>query len=153
MFIKINNNSVEFVKVKLVNDFTLTSDKKLTNPKEVMSLITNELGKYDREIFAVVNLTSKCQVINVNICHVGYLQSSFAHPREIIKASILSNANSVIFIHNHPSGDTIPSNQDIEVTEKLINVYDIHAIKVLDHVICSYDENNYYSMKEQGMLF
>ncbi|MDQ0361577.1 JAB domain-containing protein [Breznakia pachnodae] len=140
--------SVEFVKVKLVNDFTLKSEKVLKNPRDVLSLVLGELGQYDREVFAVINLTNKGKPINVNICHIGTINQSIAHPREILKSSVLSNAASVIFVHNHPSGDLEPSPMDKEVTKVLANAYKLLNIKPLDHIICTHGKDHYYSMRE-----
>lgn len=142
------NNALKFVKVKLIDDFSLKSDEKLNSPKKVLPLLIKELGMYDREVFAVVNLTNNLMPINVNICHVGALDHSIAHPREILKSSLLSNSACVMFIHNHPSGNYEPSEKDIETTKRLSDAYKIVGITTLDHIICSYDQERYYSMRE-----
>lgn len=145
-----SDDVLKFVKVKLVDDFSLKSDEKLTSPKKVLPLLIKELGMYDREVFAIVNLTNNLMPINVNICHVGALDHSIAHPREILKSSLLSNSACVMFIHNHPSGNYEPSEKDIETTKRLSDAYKIVGIATLDHIICSYNQERYYSMREDS---
>jgi len=71
----------------------------------------------------------------VNEVSVGTLDSSIAHPREAFSEAIKSNASSVIFVHNHPSGDTEPSQEDIELTRQLVEAGKLLGIEVLDHII------------------
>ena len=80
----------------------------------------------------------------------GSLTSSIVHPREVLKVAIRESAASVIFIHNHPSGDPEPSIDDIEITKRLCKSCNIVGIKVLDHIIVGSDE--YYSFKMKNML-
>ena len=83
--------------------------------------------------------------------HVGSLNASIVHPREVMKCAILNNAASIIVGHNHPSGDPTPSREDIEVTKRLAEAGKILGIDVLDHVIVTYTGKN-VSLKEKGYL-
>ncbi|NPV81532.1 MAG: DNA repair protein RadC [Firmicutes bacterium] len=105
----------------------------------------------DREIFSVLLLNTKNQLIGANIVSVGNLNSSLVHPREVFKPAILANAFEVILVHNHPSGDPTPSRADIEITRRMIQAGDLLDIKVVDHVIIA--EDRYVSMREKGLIF
>lgn len=105
----------------------------------------------DREVFSVLLLNTKNQLIGANIVSVGNLNSSLVHPREVFKPAILANAFEVILIHNHPSGDPTPSRADIEITRRMIQAGDLLDIKVVDHVIIA--EDRYVSMRERGLVF
>lgn len=124
---------------------------KIYNPKNVAELATTYIADEDREVFLVMMLNTKNEVVGLHRAHVGSLNASIVHPREVMKAAILNNAASIIVSHQHPSGDTTPSREDIEVTKRLAEAGKIIGIEVLDHVIVSYT-GNYFSMKEKGYL-
>ncbi|AIE61763.1 JAB domain-containing protein [Bacillus methanolicus] len=124
---------------------------KIYNPKNVAELATAYIADEDREVFLVMMLNTKNEVVGLHRAHVGSLNASIVHPREVMKAAILNNAASIIVSHQHPSGDTTPSREDIEVTKRLAEAGKIIGIEVLDHVIVSYT-GNYVSMKEKGYL-
>ena len=112
------------------------------------------LSQYDREVFAIININAKGQALNMHIVSIGDLCSSVTHPREVFKSSVLSNAGSVIAIHNHPSGDPTPSDVDIETTRRLSEAGNILGIPLLDHIIigdnkyvCEPTMFEYYSEK------
>ncbi|MEA2036538.1 MAG: DNA repair protein RadC [Nanoarchaeota archaeon] len=100
----------------------------------------------DKEYFMVLHLDSKNRVIKDETVSTGTLNNSLVHPREIFKSAIKENANSVILVHNHPSGDPTPSSEDKEITERLFDAGELLDIKVLDHVIIGKGE--YFSFKE-----
>ena len=100
----------------------------------------------------VVNLTSQLQVINANICSVGTLTYTAAHPREIFKSAILSNASCCLILHNHPSGNLEPSEQDLDMTRRMVSAGKILGIDVVDHVIIGANEMDYVSLREQGLM-
>lgn len=82
---------------------------------------------------------------------MGSLTSSLVHPREVFKGVLINNAASVIFFHNHPSGDPAPSTDDIEITKRLKHAGDILGIKILDHIIFG-DSQRHFSFVDQKML-
>lgn len=96
-------------------------------------------------------LNTKNNVVAVHRCHVGSLNSSIVHPREVFKSAILNNAASVIFGHQHPSGDTKPSMEDIQVTKRLVEGGKLLGIEVLDHLVVNND-NSFTSLKEKGHI-
>jgi DNA repair protein RadC len=95
-------------------------------------------------------LCTKNTPTSLNICHIGSLNASLVHPREVFKAAILSNSASIIVGHWHPSGDPAPSKEDVEVTKRLLEVGKIIGIEVLDHIIIG--DGRFESLKEKGYL-
>ena len=98
----------------------------------------------------VMLLSTKNRVNAIQEVSVGTLNSSVVHPREIFKAAILSNAASLILVHNHPSGDPTPSPEDVDLTKKLVDAGKLLNIPVLDHVVMG--DRRYASLKERGMI-
>lgn len=142
----------EIVKIKQVIQEVHELDKyKIYSPKDASYIATQMIGDDDREVFLVMVLNTKNQVVAVHRAHVGSLNSSIVTPREVFKAAILNNAASIIVSHQHPSGDPTPSNEDIEVTKRLMDAGRILGIDVLDHLIVT-PTGKYYSLKEKGHM-
>ncbi|ALA55232.1 JAB domain-containing protein [Shouchella clausii] len=123
----------------------------LNGPEQVAKMATHFIGDEDREVLLVMLLNIKNKVIGLHRCHVGSLNSSVVHPREVFKVAIMSNAASIIVSHNHPSGDTEPSAQDVEVTKRLREAGLILGIELLDHIIVTYS-GDYVSLREIGYI-
>lgn len=121
----------------------------INQPEDVQDLMQS-LTEKDREHFAVILLNTKNRVIGVNVVSIGTLNATLVSPREVFKAAILANANSCICCHNHPSGETEPSMQDIQVSKQLKKAGDILQIKILDHIILG--DQSHYSMHSHGLL-
>ena len=96
-----NPNEIQVVNIRMVKEPSLYSTEKITGPEDVKKVIAKELSTYDREVFAVLNLKTNGQPINLNICSVGTLDASVVSPREVFKSTILSNSAAFIAIHNH----------------------------------------------------
>jgi len=109
-----------------------------------------ELRHSDREKFICLHLNIKNQIISYEVVSMGSLTSSIVHPREVFKAAILANVASVVFLHNHPSGSTEPSLDDIEITNRLCKAGAILGINILDHLIIT--RNDYFSFKKKGLI-
>jgi DNA repair protein RadC len=105
------------------------------SPENVLSAVRSRLKGKKKEHFLTLFLDTRNQVLGVAPVSVGSLDSSLAHPREVFKEAISANAASVIFVHNHPSGDPQPSEDDIKLTKRLVEAGNIVGIEVLDHVI------------------
>ena len=105
----------------------------------------------DREVFFVMCLNTRNNVVAVHRCHVGSLNASLVHPREVFKSAILNNAASVIVAHQHPSDDITPSKEDINVTKRLVEAGKLLGIEVLDHLVVNSD-NGFTSLKERGYI-
>ena len=113
-------------------------------------IVEKELKNADREKFICIHFNIKNHIISYEVVSMGSLTSSIVHPREVFKAAILANAASVVFLHNHPSGSTEPSLDDIEITNRLCKAGAILGINVLDHLIIGYNE--FYSFRQHNLI-
>lgn len=145
-------NRINVVNVRLVKEPSIYSADPIRTPEDVLRAVADELKSYDREIYAIINLKTNGQIINLNICSVGTLNASLISPKEVFKSSILSNAAGFIAIHNHPSGSITPSAEDKEVTERLMACGEFLDIKMLDHIIVAGEIGDMFSMKSEGMM-
>ena len=103
------------------------------------------LEKADREMLYVLHLDAKNRIIAMELVSMGSLTSSLIHPREVFKGAILNNSASVILVHNHPSGNPVPSKEDLKRTEALIKAGDLLGIPVIDHIVIG--DGKYMSVK------
>jgi len=126
--------------------------KKLSvkTPDEVVSLVRGRLRGKKKEHFLVLLLNTRGQLIKTSEVSVGSLDSSIVHPREVFKEAMSTSAASVILVHNHPSGDPEPSEDDVKLTERLVQAGEIVGIDVLDHIIVC--DRNYLSLKSKGLF-
>jgi len=120
------------------------------NPDDLASLIMDEMRYLNQEHFRVVLLNRKNNVLSIETITIGGLCSSIVHPRECFKPAIKKSAASIILVHNHPSGDPTPSQEDINITRRLIEVGDLIGITVLDHLIIG--DNRWVSLKSLGHM-
>lgn len=151
-FKKYNSSKwVNIVSIKLVKESSLLyKGRSVKSPEDGYELLKLFLADKDREHFVVVSLDTKNQPVSINVCHIGSLNASIVHPREVMKSAILSNAASIIVGHNHPSGQVEPSSEDIEVTKRLVEAGKIIGIDVLDHIIVG--DERFLSFKEKGYM-
>ena len=119
-------------------------------PEDVVGLVRGRLKGKKKEHFLALLLDTRNQLIKVAEISVGSLDSSLVHPREVFKEAISATAASVIFAHNHPSGDPTASEDDIRLTKRLAEAGEIVGIDVLDHIIIS--DRNYLSLKREGLF-
>ncbi len=119
-------------------------------PEDVVSLLRGRLKDKKKEYFVVLLLDTRNQLIKTSEVSVGSLDASIVHPREVFKEAITGSAASVIFAHNHPSGDPAASEDDISLTKRLVEAGEIVGIDVLDHVIIG--DKNYLSLKREGLF-
>ncbi|MCU5002907.1 DNA repair protein RadC [Bacillus tropicus] len=139
---------VDIVKLKMVKESSLLyKERRVKSPEDASLLFKQFLAGADREYFIVLCLDIKNQPTVINVCHIGSLNSSIVHPREVLKPAIISNAASIIVAHNHPSNDPTPSREDLEVTKRLIEAGKVVGIDVLDHLIVC--EESFISLKEK----
>lgn len=115
---------------------------------EDVSVLCRDMKDLAQECFQVLTLNTKHKLISRNMITLGLVNASLVHPREIFRQAILDNAAAIILVHNHPSGDTTPSAEDIRITKQLIDAGRIVDIKVLDHIIIG-DESS--SMRTGGL--
>jgi DNA repair protein RadC len=107
----------------------------LKTPEDIVGLVQGRLKDKKKEYFLAILLDTRNQLIRTAEISVGSLDSSIVHPREVFKEAISASAASVIFVHNHPSGDTEASEDDIALTKRLAQAGEIVGIEVLDHII------------------
>ncbi len=119
-------------------------------PEDVVALVRSRLKSKKKEYFLALLLDTRNQLIRVAEISVGSLDSSIVHPREVFKEAVSASAASVLFAHNHPSGDPEASEDDINLTKRLAEAGEIMGIDVLDHVIIG--EQKYLSLKREGLL-
>ena len=122
----------------------------IRGPSDAARLVMEEMRHLDREHFRVLLLNTKRRVIAIRDVSVGGLDSSLVHPRELFKECIRRSSAAVILVHNHPSGDPQPSQDDIRVTRRLCEAGKLLGIEVLDHIIIG--DNKFVSLKEMGFL-
>ena len=118
--------------------------------KDIAKMLIPELYGLKKEYLICVFLDSRRNVLKYETISIGSLNSSIIHPREIFRAAIEESSAAIILVHNHPSGNPNPSNDDIEITKQIIEAGIIIGIDVLDHIIIG--NNNYFSLKEKGFL-
>lgn len=123
---------------------------KITNPSDVALLLMEEMRFLKQEFLKVIMLNTKNYVIKVKDVFIGSLNSSIVHPREIYCEAIKNSSSSIIICHNHPSGDPLPSSEDINVTNRLKECSKLIGIELLDHIIIG--DGVYISLKEKGIL-
>lgn len=118
----------------------LVEEEAITTSAKAVSVFKSMIGSRDQEVFSLLSLNVKGEVNHYSEVHVGTLNQSIIHPREVFKRAILSNAHAIIIGHNHPSGNLTPSKSDIEVTEELVMCGKLLGIEVHDHIIVSSGE-------------
>jgi DNA repair protein RadC len=112
---------------------------KIKSAEDVYKYFKEELSCKNKEHFIALFLDTKNRIIGEEVVSVGTVNSSIIHPREVFRSAIKASASSVVIVHNHPSGDSLPSKEDEEVTKMLCDAGELLGIKVLDHVIIGKD--------------
>lgn len=144
--------SLDVVSVRLVKDSPIFSERPINNPGDLVELLGEYMCELDREVICVVNLRNDGIPINCHFASVGAVNHAIAHPRELFKASILSNASHMMLIHNHPSGKLQPSEDDTRLTDRMVNLCQHMGIPLLDHVIVGGSNHEYFSFCQKKIL-
>ncbi|MBI3800232.1 MAG: JAB domain-containing protein [Deltaproteobacteria bacterium] len=124
--------------------------KQFRHAHDIYETFHNRFERADREEFIVLLLDAKNKLLGFHVVSVGSLTASVVHPREVFKVAILGNAVALILVHNHPSGDPLPSAEDVAITTRLCQIGEVLGIKILDHVVIG--EGRYVSFVEDGYL-
>lgn len=127
----------------------INSKKELNTPQMLFEFLKEKIGKEKKEHFAILFFDTRNKLI-VNNVSVGSLNASIVHPREVFNNAVLKSASYVIVAHNHPSGDPMPSEEDVATTKRLVEAGRILGITVQDHMIVT--RSKYYSFAEKGNL-
>jgi len=120
------------------------------SPRQIFDHYHGGLRDKKREMFLVVLLDARHRVMREEVVSEGSLTSSIVHPREVFMPAVRESAGAVVLVHNHPSGDPSPSDEDVAVTRRLVHASELLGIRVLDHVIVG--DGRYASFKEAGLL-
>ena len=143
-----NKKDFDLVGVRLVPERKLYSEKEIVRSSDAVALLSKELGEHDREVFCVLHLSPRGLPLSASITSMGELTSTLVHPREVFKSAVLSSAAGIVLLHNHPSGNLTPSEEDIKTTERIAVCGRVLGIPVVDHIICA--EHGYISMRSYG---
>ncbi|MWP61955.1 DNA repair protein RadC [Gilliamella sp. Pas-s25] len=136
--------------LKLLEKQMKIEKNQFTKTKQVIDYLRLKLTQKEREHFVAMYLNNQHQLIKVETLFMGTINSVEIHPREIIKQALRYNAAAVIFAHNHPSGESQPSNADRNINQKLTEILNIVDIRVLDHIVIG--KQSYFSFAERSWL-
>lgn len=139
--------------VKLGYELEIESPQ-ITSPQDIANFAHSVMDKIRvQESIVVLSLNAKNQVLDYDVISLGTVNYSLAHVRDVFRNAISNNASAIALVHNHPSGNTEPSKEDIELTKKVQNSGDIMGIRVLDHVVVSgLSPKKYTSMHTERMM-
>lgn len=124
--------------------------KPIRSAQDVWDHLREDAGTWDRERFLALALDGRHRPVGIEEVSVGTATASLVHPREVFKAILLANASAVILVHNHPSGDPTPSQEDRHITDRLRRVAEMLGIRLLDHIVLA--PSGYYSFAEHKHL-
>jgi len=124
--------------------------QKIESPKDVFKLLKNDLGDKKKEHFKILSLDSRNKLISIDDVSIGTINANLVHPREVFKTAIQHLAVSIVIVHNHPSGDPEPSEDDLEITKRITEVGKLIGINVLDHIIVT--RTKFFSFKEKRLI-
>jgi DNA repair protein RadC len=137
----------------------------IKNPQAVVKAIRSCIKDFKKEHFMLMILNTRNKILRIENISIGTLNASLVHPREVFKEAIKRSASSVVVAHNHPSGDSEPSEEDLKITRRLIEAGKILGIEVLDHIIVGKhtakstvtehgrpEKESYCSLKEKGLI-
>jgi DNA repair protein RadC len=128
----------------------LERDGSLTSPKQVSEYLIYQLRDLGREVFAIIYLDNRHQVIRYEELFHGTLNGASVHPREVVKSVLAHNAAAVIIAHNHPSGIAEPSQSDTAITRKLQEALQLIDVRLLDHLIIG--DGDFVSLSDRGLM-
>ena len=122
----------------------------IQTPEDILPYVQN-YAMCAKEHFVMITLNGGHEIIKIHLISVGTVSKTIIHPREVFREAIKENASSIVICHNHPSGNCVPSDEDIETTKFLIKASNLIGIPILDHII--FDCDSYYSFLEHDFLF
>lgn len=142
----------EVIRIKQeIKDVQKKLEKYVSCPSDVNKVASYYIGEEDREVFLVICLNIKKNIIAIHRSHIGTLNNAPVSPREVFKACILNNAKSIVIAHNHPSTNVMPSEEDFEVTKVIQQAGNFLDIPLLDSLIVN-GKGEYFSFKQEGYL-
>lgn len=133
---------------RIQNSCTNIINTKIDNPKVLFDYYAPILGNKKQEYFYAIYLDNQKRIIEDKNLFIGTINQSLVHPQNIFKEAYMLDASAIICVHNHPSGNVIPSREDMNLTNRLVEIGSLFGIKIIDHVIIG--KNSYYSFFENG---
>lgn len=141
---------INIVSLQMVKTGTLSYLKnRISSPEDAAEIMRSFIGNSDREHLILICMNSKNEPTHIQTLSIGSINKMMVHPREIFKTAILSNANSIMLGHNHPSRDIAPSPEDINVTKRLMLISEMMGILFYDYIIFS--DSNTYSIRQHDL--
>ncbi len=125
-------------------------DFDIRSATDIAKVIKTYIKDKAKEHFKLISLNARDKIIAINTISVGTINANLVHPREVFKEAITHSAASIVLTHNHPSGNPEPSEDDLDITNRLVEAGKLLGIKVVDHVIVA--SNSYFSFKEKGLI-
>lgn len=142
---------INIVSLKVCKESSILYEPRaIKKSNDCINLLKTLLDGQAKEELIVIALNPKNEPTAIEVCSKGTTDTSLVHPREVFKLAIISNATKIILAHNHPSGSTEPSKQDIEITEQLVVGSMILGIPILDHIIIGDDD--FFSFANEGLI-
>lgn len=133
-----------------------TTKKKLKKPEDVIDYVSEYYASYlrdkEKEFFYAILLDVKNKPIDNIEISKGSINATVVDPKEIVKSASLKSASSIILVHNHPSGETTPSHDDIELTNRIVEACKMIDVKVIDHIIIGKNIEDFYSFTKEGLV-
>lgn len=106
----------------------------------------------EKEHFFIIGVNNKNNIIYIDLVSIGTVSETIVHPREVFRYAILKGVSGILIAHNHPSGDLMPSKEDLQTTRRLVECGKILGITILDHIICTHKTNCFTSLKEESYI-
>jgi DNA repair protein RadC len=122
----------------------------INSPEAVWKLLLPQMARLEKEEFRVLILNNKNNLLKNTVVSIGTVSETIVHPREVFRHAIREGGTGVIVAHNHPTGELVPSQEDIRTTERLVNAGGMIGIPIVDHVIIT--DTGYLSLKESGYI-
>lgn len=135
---------------KRLNEYKPNERYTIRSPEDGADYVMEEMRSLAQEHFVVLFLNTKNEIVHRQTIFIGSLNASIVHPREVFREAVKRSAASIICVHNHPSGDPTPSQEDIHVTRRLVESGKMIGIELLDHIIIG--DRKFTSLKEKGYL-
>ena len=129
----------------------LTGKVYLNSSEQINQYLRHDLENQDKEVFKVIHLDSNNAIIKIEDFSRGSISSTYVDPRELLERAIHLKSAAMVFVHNHPSGNTQPSDKDVHLTRRLVHAAFLHGIMILDHLIIG-KGGAYYSFKDEGVV-
>lgn len=123
---------------------------KISTPEDAVNYVMNDMKSLPTEHFRILSLNTKKEIMYIREISHGTVNMTVVHPREVFRKAIEDGAHSIILLHNHPSGDPNPSQEDLHLTKRLKDCAEIVGISIVDHIIIG--EDGYYSFLKEGIL-